>query len=155
MGKKYNRRSFFKRVIGVIALLELVYVFYEFTGRKKILKKSKNLFSAGNISLFEKGNIYPFSSGHFYLSCLNDGGFLAISAKCTHLGCMVQRDEKTNGYECPCHSSKFNEYGEVIAPPATRALDVYPVLLKNGELLVDISHPVKRKKFSKEQITYA
>ena len=80
MGKKYNRRSFFKRAIGVIALLELVYVFYEFTGRKKILKKSKNLFSAGNISLFEKGNIYPFSSGHFYLSCLNDGGFLAISA---------------------------------------------------------------------------
>ncbi len=151
---KPSRRQFLKWLIGSAVLVELGYVLYGLVGKKKPLQQSQNLFNAGNVSFFEKGRVYPFAGGHFYLSCLNDGGFLALSAKCTHLGCMIQSDLTTAGFACPCHSSKFNEYGEVLSPPATRALDILPILSENGDLLVDFTAPIKRKQFEKDQITY-
>ena len=37
-----------------------------------------------------------------------DGGFLALSSRCTHLGCSVPWDEKARTFPCPCHASTFD-----------------------------------------------
>jgi cytochrome b6-f complex iron-sulfur subunit len=47
-------------------------------------------------------------------------GFTALSLVCTHLGCTVE--QKTDGFACPCHGSRFNLYGDVIHGPATKPL---------------------------------
>ena len=96
--------------------------------------------------------MYPFNSGKFYLSVFDDGGMLAISIKCTHLGCIVQANDK--GFDCPCHASTFDKHGEVLSPPATRALDIFSITFENGEILVDINNPIRRKGFDKSQLTY-
>ena len=45
----------------------------------------------------------------------------AVSAICTHTGCLVQR--AASGFGCPCHKSDFDEEGKPISGPAPRALD--------------------------------
>lgn len=45
----------------------------------------------------------------------------AVSAICTHTGCLVQR--VSSGFGCPCHKSDFDEEGKLISGPAPRPLD--------------------------------
>ena len=45
----------------------------------------------------------------------------AVSAICTHAGCLVQR--VSNGFGCPCHKSDFDEEGKPTSGPAPRPLD--------------------------------
>ncbi len=45
---------------------------------------------------------------------------------------------------CPCHSSSFDITGEVLSPPAPRALDLHPVRIENGIVKVDTVDPIKR-----------
>lgn len=45
----------------------------------------------------------------------------AVSAICTHTGCLVQR--ATMGFACPCHKSDFDEEGKPLTGPAPRPLD--------------------------------
>ena len=153
INKKVSRRKFIKGIIVAAVSLEIFYVLFGLVGKKRPKSLNRNFFNAGNVSSFEKGKVYPFSSGLFYLSVFDDGGLLAISTKCTHLGCMVQSDLE-NGYSCPCHSSKFNKYGEVLSPPATRALDIFPVVIEKGEILVDTDQAIKRNKFETSQLIY-
>ncbi len=153
--KNISRRGFIKRAILTVVSLELVYLFINLLKKGKDKKELEHLFKAGEIDLFENDRVYPFSTGRFYLSRLEDGGFLAISTKCTHLGCTVQFNNKKDTFVCPCHASSFNKFGEVLAPPATRALDLYPISINNGLVWVDTANPVKRGKHQSSQITYA
>jgi len=152
--KKISRRGFIKRAILTVVSLELVYVFINLLKKGNDKKELEHLFDAGEVTLFEKDRVYPYSTERFYLSRLKDGGFLAISTKCTHLGCTIQFKNTEDKFMCPCHASAFNKHGEVLAPPATRALDLYPITIDNGQLWVDTANPIKRAKFQSSQITY-
>ncbi|WP_430810231.1 MULTISPECIES: ubiquinol-cytochrome c reductase iron-sulfur subunit [unclassified Carboxylicivirga] len=153
--EKITRRRFIKRAILTIVSLELVYVFVKLLKKGGEQPQPTGLFDAGEVALFDKGKVYPFSSERFYLSRLKDGGFLALSTKCTHLGCAVQYKQKDDKFLCPCHASAFNRRGEVLAPPATRALDVLPITIANGRVWVNTNKPIKRSKHNRSQISYA
>jgi Rieske Fe-S protein len=49
------------------------------------------------------------------------GGLHAFSARCTHLGCRIDRVIGDQAV-CPCHGSRYNADGSVAAGPATRPL---------------------------------
>jgi cytochrome b6-f complex iron-sulfur subunit len=61
-------------------------------------------------------------AGKYWLSN-TEKGVLALSAVCTHLGCLYKWVEVTNRFECPCHGSKFEGDGTFIEGPAPRSLD--------------------------------
>lgn len=50
------------------------------------------------------------------------GNVHALSARCTHLGCLVAFNEAETAWECPCHGSRFGIDGEVVQGPALRPL---------------------------------
>jgi Rieske Fe-S protein len=51
-----------------------------------------------------------------------EGALHAVSATCTHLGCIVAFNEAEKTWECPCHGSRFGIDGEVLQGPATHPL---------------------------------
>jgi cytochrome b6-f complex iron-sulfur subunit len=44
--------------------------------------------------------------------------------------------------------------GEVLSPPAPRALDLFPVVIEAGLVKVDTSRRVERARFEPGQVTY-
>jgi menaquinol-cytochrome c reductase iron-sulfur subunit len=56
----------------------------------------------------------------------------AVSAICTHTGCLVQR--ASNGFGCPCHKSDFDEEGKPTSGPAPRPLDRLETKIEGGRL---------------------
>lgn len=62
-------------------------------------------------------------------------GTYAISTICTHLGCVVKPNAE--GFECPCHGSRFTANGEVSKGPAPRALPWLKLTAAAGTVTVD------------------
>lgn len=62
-------------------------------------------------------------------------GYFAVSAVCPHLGCTIAR--QGDGFECPCHGSRFNNRGEVVNGPATTSLTFFEVKPdEDGQLII-------------------
>lgn len=94
---------------------------------------------AGPVAKFPPGSVTAFPLGKFYLVHLEDGGFLALDRRCTHLGCTVPWDPEMAQFACPCHSSVFDMRGQVLRPPAPRSLDRFEVRIENGIVKVNPS----------------
>lgn len=54
-----------------------------------------------------------------------DGEIHALSATCTHLGCLVSWNGGEESWDCPCHGSRFDIDGTVLDTPAVSDLDEY------------------------------
>lgn len=65
-------------------------------------------------------------------------GVMALWQRCVHLGCRVPICDSSQGFECPCHGSKYNFHGEYAAGPAPRNLDRFVISVgDSGQLLID------------------
>ncbi len=64
------------------------------------------------------------------------GDFIAISTRCTHLGCPVRYVEAAESFVCPCHTTVFDREGFVTTGPAVRPLDRFVTKVEEGELLI-------------------
>jgi cytochrome b6-f complex iron-sulfur subunit len=159
--KEQNRRGFLKTLwigLGLVASAQFIGVIYAYLKPRKQKIASETfggIIKAGPSDDFEKGSVTAFRKGQFYLVRLEDGGFLALSRKCTHLGCTVPWVKNENQFICPCHSSAFNIKGEVLRAPAPRPLDIYAVVIENDVVKVDTNKRSKRVSFDASQVVYA
>jgi glycine/D-amino acid oxidase-like deaminating enzyme/nitrite reductase/ring-hydroxylating ferredoxin subunit len=60
--------------------------------------------------------------GRHYAIYRDEAGVHALSARCTHLGCIVGWNRADRAWECPCHGSRFAADGTVVQGPATADL---------------------------------
>ena len=145
-----GRRKFLNRLwalLGGLAFIEFSWLGSSILSsqkEKRNTEKEDVFISVGEVKNFPPLSVTAIPKGQFYLACLEDGSFLALSRTCTHLGCSVPWDTEKNKFICPCHGSTFDIAGEVLTPPATRALDSYPVRIENGVIRVNIARSEKR-----------
>ncbi len=154
-----SRRTFLSRLwkgLGLLASAEILCAVAGFLAPRspEAGAQGAGLVEAGPVSEFAPGSVRPFPQGKFYLVRLDDGGFMAFSSRCTHLGCPVGWDEQRKTFPCPCHGSTFDLHGEVSGPPAVRALDLFAVVIEAGVVKVDTSRRVQRSAFDPAQVAH-
>jgi cytochrome b6-f complex iron-sulfur subunit len=71
---------------------------------------------------------------------INTGGgnYSALSAICTHQGCIVGYNSGTGNIQCPCHGSVYTTGGIVVTGPAPSPLTKYPVTLSGNILTITL-----------------
>jgi len=157
---KNSRRSFLTKlwiVLGFVALAEMVWLVIDFLKPRKAPSRQGDfgaIIEAGPVDNFSVATVTAFRRGRFYLCRLEDGGFLALSRTCTHLGCTVPWVDEDKEFACPCHASSFDITGNVISAPASRALDIYRIMIENNIVKVDTSKMIKRSGFQPDQVVY-
>lgn len=76
--------------------------------------------------------------GLVYVRAREDGTILALSAQCTHLGCLVVWRQSENQFACPCHTGFYDATGNVISGPPPRPLAQLETKVENGKVLVRV-----------------
>lgn len=136
---------------AAIVMGELIFGTFAFLWPRRKGPKVETVFIAGKVTDFKVGEIIPFRKERTFI-LRTEGGFLAMSAICTHLHCVVNWNEMLKKFECPCHGAKFNLNGEVLEGPPPRPLDLYKLQLVAGNVVVDRASPIERSKFEPSQL---
>ncbi len=120
-----------------------------------------NVASVEEARAMPVGTVAYFPEQRFYLSRV-ESGFLAMYRKCPHVGCVVpwladdpsEDDLAPKGrFNCPCHGGIYDRYGVVHAGPPPRPLDLFPISIEGGELIVDTGTIIQRSGFDESQVT--
>ena len=105
-------RQFFPRIAGE---------------KRRITLRDSSHFPVDTYTYLEEHNLFVYKDHE---------GIRAVSAICTHLGCTIERT--TEGFECPCHGSCYNNSGEVLSGPAPRDLAWFRVnKTSDGKVVID------------------
>ena len=80
--------------------------------------------------------------GEFHAMVDDSTGLMALyTSACPHLGCAVPWCQTSQWFECPCHGSRYNRYGEWTDGPAPRGLDRYASFIDDdGQFVVDLGN---------------
>lgn len=84
-------------------------------GQDKIVVASAAELAPGRSKIFK-------FQGRPYIAVNYKGVITALSAVCTHLGCIVIWEEDKSRLYCPCHAAIFDTNGNVRGGPAPKPL---------------------------------
>jgi cytochrome b6-f complex iron-sulfur subunit len=122
--------------LAVAAAGAVVYPLFQY------LAPQKSKIQKGKVRIPEKeipvGDVKFFDFGGTTAVIVHtaDAGLVALSAVCTHLGCIVQWQKDKQQFLCPCHAGQYTEKGEVIAGPPPRPLPKLPFSVADGIITV-------------------
>jgi len=146
-----NRRDFFNEIAGcalAIAGLGGAAITVEYSS-PNVLFEPPTTFRAGSPDDYPVNSVTFIQDQQVYI-VRTEKGLWAMSAVCTHLGCITQWKPESNQIACPCHGSKFQREGNVQAGPAPRPLPRFSVrLAADGALMVDKLETVKETEILK------
>ncbi len=104
--------------------------------RPNVLFEPPTRFRVGRPEDIKVGTLIVLPEQRLYIARIPEGIF-AMSAVCTHLGCMTRYLDTEQRIFCPCHGSQFDQNGQVTAGPAPQPLPRLHISLADGELVVD------------------
>lgn len=84
----------------------------------------------------DEARFFDFQGSTGVVVRTKSGQFVALSAICTHLGCIVQWEKDRQDFLCPCHAGRYAPDGTVIAGPPPRPLPKLPISVANGVITV-------------------
>jgi Rieske Fe-S protein len=132
--KNISRKRFFKWA-GLAALVPLAKIWHDAVDSKQAFsKREQELIIVKNLP----------DGVHFYEGVIllkQNGKINLLSAKCTHLGCRINKIENEQ-LVCPCHGSRYNLNGEPVVGPASQPLPEleYEIEEKEGNLFIRYKH---------------
>ena len=138
-----SKRKFINICLGGIAALAvagLTAVTYPVIRYYLVPRSDKNSKDKTSIPLNEiiagEAKFFEYNGSAAVLVKKRDGGLVALSAVCPHLGCIVQWEKDRQDFLCPCHAGYFTPDGEVISGPPPKALAQLPFSVANGMVTI-------------------
>ena len=147
-----NRRRFTTAGVGSLAIAGIgSAVFgYEFLSPNALYEPSP-IVDAGKPERYPPGSVTPDAQSGLYV-VHGPEGIYALTAVCTHLGCVTAWRPELDMVACPCHGSKFHIDGVKIEGPAPRPLPWLKAWLNDeGNLMIDRSEALTRKQYVRVQ----
>jgi cytochrome b6-f complex iron-sulfur subunit len=136
------RRDFLSKVFaiwGTLSFLPIIAVVLKYISPVERREPTAEVIEVGTISELKTNSakIVRFNREPVILVRTSSDQFRAFSARCTHLGCVVQF-EPTDipHFACNCHGSQFDINGKNIAGPAPRPLVPMKVTLRQSNIYV-------------------
>lgn len=146
-----SRRDFFNEIAGcalAVAGMGAAVVTVQYSS-PNVLFEPPTTFHAGSPDDYPVNSVNYIQDQQVYVVRTAEG-FRVISAVCTHLGCITQWKPELNLIACPCHGSKFQRDGHVVAGPAPRPLPHFAIrLAPDGTLVVDKLETLKETEILK------
>ena len=153
--KEFDRRAFFVKLglgsLSIAATGTAVFA-YQFLS-PNVLYEPSPIINAGKPESYPLNSVTLDVNSAIYLIHANEG-FFALSAICTHLGCMTAWKPELGLIACPCHGSKFSVFdskkspGEKIEGPAPKPLPWLRTWVSDdGDLMVDRSTNIRPMQF--------
>jgi Rieske Fe-S protein len=103
---------------------------------RRVVAARKDELAPGSFKTF------PFGAQPGILIRTTDGGYRALSAVCTHLGCTVQYRGADRTIWCACHNGLYDLEGHNVSGPPPRPLEVYVVHVEGDDVVVEKAKPV-------------
>jgi cytochrome b6-f complex iron-sulfur subunit len=128
-----TRRQFLYTIGGIWALLcalPVLGILFQFITPPADSSAKRERLLVGSTADVEPGGtkVVRFNKEPVILVHMPSGQFRAFSARCTHLGCVVQfQNSAEPHFECNCHGSQFDIYGKNTIGPASRPLPPFRV----------------------------
>lgn len=142
-----NRRQFFVKLgAGSVAVAGCGTALfgYQFL-TPNVLYEPSPVVNAGKPDRYEPDSVTLDPAQGIYI-VHSPQGFYALSATCTHLGCLTAWKQELGMIACPCHGSKFHPDGTKIEGPAPRPLPWLRMWLSDdGDLMIDRSQPLSAR----------
>lgn len=139
--RELDRRAFFTQIgLGSLAVAAggTLGFTYEFLS-PNVLYEPSPIINAGKPESFAVDSVTMDANAAIYLVRAAEG-FFALSAVCTHLGCLTAWDQELGMIKCPCHGSEFTRTGVKIEGPAPKPLPWLRTWVSDdGDLMVDRS----------------
>ena len=105
-----------------------------------VVREPPTRFIAGPPENYPPGSVTFNKEQKVFIVRAKEGYFYALSAVCTHLGCITNWKPDEGIVACPCHGSKFDKEGRKIEGPAPSPLPRFSIALDDrGSLVVDRS----------------
>lgn len=139
-GKLVSRRYFLELVGGAAlgtAAAGSTVLTVQFLSPNVLLEPSTK-FKAGPTENYPPESVTLNKEQKVFIVRAKEGYFYAVSAVCTHLGCIANWKSDQGIIVCPCHGSKFDNEGKILEGPAPRPLPRFSMTLdEQGQLVVD------------------
>ena len=84
-----------------------------------------------------QGGVFSVANKPVIVIHTPDDAYVALSATCTHLGCILFWEVERQVIACPCHEAYFNTTGAVISGPPPAPLESYRVQVEGDQIYVE------------------
>lgn len=131
MKTKINRKEFLKVVLYAL-LIPFAFVIHKMIGDLKRFGNTNSIIKIPN----DIPNGLSIQDDFILSKTPKD--LKVFSSRCTHLGCKINAIDQ-NEIVCPCHGSRYNEYGEPTKGPSIKSLQSfsYEIDIENNEVLIN------------------
>ena len=139
--RKSKRRDFLNIVLGggfIAWLGALLFPIFKYLEPPKVEEVKVSNVKIGGVDDMEKdsGKIIKFGNKPVIVVRKTNGDYVAFSAVCTHLDCIVQFRKDYGQIYCACHNGRYDLNGRNVSGPPPAPLQKYGIAIKDNEVIV-------------------
>jgi cytochrome b6-f complex iron-sulfur subunit len=137
--EKQGRRKFLALCLGALASCTatvMLGVVYRYLAPRAGRRAAAKVTIPGREVPEGEAKFFEYAGSSAVLVRKRGGDLIALSAVCTHLGCIVQWEKGEQGFLCPCHAGHYSAEGAVLSGPPPRPLARLPFKVENGNIVV-------------------